>query len=332
MQIILIGDDTQHIDLAAAGDGLSARCTAELTSALADYRFCLFDRRNGVDPRNLSAEFRQQFENSDAAAVIVPYSCGDWLNDLRELPARLQSLVPHLTEAGALAIAADRLSRALPFQDTANPVQDALIRLIANQPKFRIRIGDGLLLTNDTAQSLPELVPGMSPGADPRMQQHLARFIPEELAPVESAPDAVALIAGLFQMHDCLDRSHSLSQTVEGQGRHAAGDYWHAIMHRREPDYGNSKYWYRHVGCHPVFDELAQRATEELASMDDPEAPTWSDRICGGGAWNAFAWVDFCEHVAPQRTSALHDVARRIQWLEMLLLLRQTAEDAYGAG
>jgi hypothetical protein len=164
------------------------------------------------------------------------------------------------------------------------------------------------------------------------MQQHLSRFVPEELAPVASAPDAVALLAGLFQMHDCLDRSHALSQDVQGQGRHAAGDYWHAIMHRREPDYGNSRYWYRRVGRHPVFDELAQRAAGEFASIDDAQAGTWSERTCGRGEWDPFAWVDFCEHVAQLKNSALYDVARRIQWLEMLLLLRQTTKDAYGDG
>ena len=131
-------------------------------------------------------------------------------------------------------------------------------------------------------------------------------------------------------MHDCLERSHTLSQDAQGQGRYAAGDYWHAIMHRREPDYGNSKYWYRRVGSHPIFDDLARQAAEEFSSSDAEEAATWSDRICGGGEWNAFAWVDLCEEAADDENSALYSIAQRIQWHEMLLLLRQTARDAYG--
>ena len=31
------------------------------------------------------------------------------------------------------------------------------------------------------------------------------------------------------------------------------GGVWHAIMHRREGDFANSKYWYRRVGKHPAM-------------------------------------------------------------------------------
>lgn len=51
---------------------------------------------------------------------------------------------------------------------------------------------------------------------------------------------------------DELDRSHRISQTLETP----TGSYWHAIMHRREGDFWNSKYWYRRVGKHPVIDQL----------------------------------------------------------------------------
>jgi hypothetical protein len=61
---------------------------------------------------------------------------------------------------------------------------------------------------------------------------------------------AIWLVAG------DLDASHTISQSIDD----ADGSFWHGIMHRREGDYGNAKYWFRRVGKHPVLDQLAQGA------------------------------------------------------------------------
>src|SRR5687768_10504407 len=54
---------------------------------------------------------------------------------------------------------------------------------------------------------------------------------------------ARACLAGLWLYHDFLDESHTLSQCIDTP----SGSYWHAIMHRREGDFANSKYWFRRV-------------------------------------------------------------------------------------
>jgi hypothetical protein len=43
--------------------------------------------------------------------------------------------------------------------------------------------------------------------------------------------------AGLFLHFNFLDESHRISQELHG----ADGSYWHALMHRREPDPDNVK-------------------------------------------------------------------------------------------
>ena len=63
---------------------------------------------------------------------------------------------------------------------------------------------------------------------------------------------AACCIAGVWLLHDFLDESHTISQGIDTP----SGSFWHAIMHRREGDFSNAKYWFRHVGRHPVFDAL----------------------------------------------------------------------------
>lgn len=141
-------------------------------------------------------------------------------------------------------------------------------------------------------------------------------------------PERVAMQAGLLLWHDALDQSHHRSQTVEGEGTNRNADYWHAIMHRREPDYGNSKYWFRAVGPHPVVERLAPLAYQLLNSCPVESARIWQNRLLAGGRWDAFAFVDLCEAVADDEESGLGRTARQIQRAEMLLLTEQTHADA----
>ncbi len=59
-----------------------------------------------------------------------------------------------------------------------------------------------------------------------------------------------ALAAGLWLYVDQLDSAHRICQAHEGDATH---DYWHAILHRREGDFSNSKYWFRRVGRHEAM-------------------------------------------------------------------------------
>jgi hypothetical protein len=116
--------------------------------------------------------------------------------------------------------------------------------------------------------------------------------------------------AGLWLRFDFLDESHRVSQEDEG---HPDRDFWHAIMHRREPDAPNSKYWWRRVGAHPVLAQLRDRAPEVGFAFTTPEA-----------------FVDFCEKVRGTGT-ADEETARRVQTLEWDLLFAWCFERAAAA-
>lgn len=145
----------------------------------------------------------------------------------------------------------------------------------------------------------------------------------------EQAIAWTALQAGLLQIHDELDASHECSQSIEGLGACRTGDYWHGIMHRREPDYGNSGYWFRRVGQHPVFDELAALAPHVLSESgcEHPAAAS----VVRSGKWSSSDMIDLCRIAAGSADPGLVRSAEELQWLEMLLLLRHTWRELRGS-
>jgi hypothetical protein len=85
--------------------------------------------------------------------------------------------------------------------------------------------------------------------------------------PIRDANAAQACLAGLWLLANDLDRSHRISQDLSTP----EGSFWHGIMHRRERDFGNAKYWFRRVGRHPVFAVIAPD-WDPFAFVDQVEA------------------------------------------------------------
>jgi hypothetical protein len=75
-----------------------------------------------------------------------------------------------------------------------------------------------------------------------------------------SSDFARCCVAGLWLLIDDLEASHSVSQELHT----AEGSLWHGIMHRREGDFGNAKYWFRQAGSHLIYDEISQKLGAEF--------------------------------------------------------------------
>lgn len=103
-------------------------------------------------------------------------------------------------------------------------------------------------------------------------------------APVASADDAQLLKAALCLKHGFLEDCHRIVQRIDSPN----AAYWHGIMHRREGDIGNSHYWYRRVGRHPVLEAIGgypRDATTEQRELELLLAHTLACAIgkAGGG-------------------------------------------------
>jgi hypothetical protein len=120
-------------------------------------------------------------------------------------------------------------------------------------------------------------------------------------------------IAGAWLVHDFLDESHTISQGVAT----SSGSYWHAIMHRREPDESNAKYWNRRVGEHPVYGPLCT-AARELAQRSGA-ASGEAEFLATQSEWDPDRFVDLCSGARRGRNP--HEtLCRRIQQREWELL------------
>jgi hypothetical protein len=126
-------------------------------------------------------------------------------------------------------------------------------------------------------------------------------------------------LAGVWLLHDYLNESHGISQEIET----SSGSFWHGVMHRREGDFSNAKYWFRHVGRHDVLDELGPR----LRSLADGAQAMQIDSLTPGGAFDPYRLVDACQAAV---RSGDDDFCRQVQQLEWELLFDYCFRRALG--
>ncbi len=295
---------------------------------------CLASAEFVPDSDRLSAA-ADQLKSANAAIGILP---DDRHTDLafvwKRLPSALASFVMAPESRGAIVLDTSRSLQA-SSANIDQPIQELVIRTAMQNSDAVILLGSDTAPDDSPLPSadvvLPELAP-RHPGSSRSWLAHLlSQLNPQTYLNGEGdLCEVEALLAGLLQVNDYLDESHNRSQSIEGEGQDVNGDYWHGIMHRREPDYGNGKYWFRRVGHHPCFDLLPALAEQAFDECNSPGAEDWKSRLTQSGGWDGAAFIDLCQFAERSSDRELTTAAKRIQWAEMLLLLDHTFRQASG--
>jgi hypothetical protein len=178
------------------------------------------------------------------------------------------------------------------------------------------------ILKIDQPAAYTRLVPDSH--GSPTAAQALRNLTPEKLLtrPIASPSDAHALLSGLWLWHDYLDESHTISQQIHTP----TGSFWHAIMHRREGDFSNSKYWFARCPSHPVLRSIAPFANDILHPLPADKSLL---RLTKSG-WDANAFVDLVEEVHRSPADPRHATAVLLQKLEWRLLFDHCMRAASG--
>ena len=138
---------------------------------------------------------------------------------------------------------------------------------------------------------------------------------------LKDASSAACCISAVWLWHDFLDQSHEISQQIHSTN----GSFWHAIMHRRECDFSNAKYWFRKVEDHPVYEAMTTAAESLLA-----EQPQISDlQLTSDGAWDPYRFVDLCQQVGAGESTLL-SLCQELTRMEWQLLFDYCYQQACG--
>jgi hypothetical protein len=172
------------------------------------------------------------------------------------------------------------------------------------------------------ANAYAELVPrgqGNAPARDLLESTQPADLVAGKMV---RSDDAQAMLSGLWLYFDFLDESHTISQLLENP----TGSFWHAIMHRREGDFGNAKYWYARCANHPALATIAAAAGKHVNQMPADKSLL---RLVATG-WNPNAFVDLVQSVHESPSDPRHGLAVALQRVEWQILFDHCTRAAAG--
>lgn len=118
--------------------------------------------------------------------------------------------------------------------------------------------------------------------------------------------------AALHILNDDLGNAHRIVQDVED----ADGYLLHAILHRREGDWENARYWFARTGDHPAYERVYRAALGAWSGVSE-----W-------GRWRPERFVDMVREA--EATGRLYSEAVMVQSAELHAVLEDLLDKSRG--
>jgi hypothetical protein len=116
--------------------------------------------------------------------------------------------------------------------------------------------------------------------------------------------------AAVLLWHDHFDASHEIVQDIENQD----ASLLHGILHRRQPDFMNARYWFRRVGQHPSFECVVGKIKITLLTAG---VDVVAKQIAPNDKWDPLRFVDFLEDSIRRQDDHYDNLLRQIQAAEI---------------
>jgi hypothetical protein len=192
---------------------------------------------------------------------------------------------------------------------------------MSHEPSSHRKIVDFLCGRNPLPPLTPEHV------WHPKLDEEIAELSLAEVAGdrPEGLHSAIAWKAMLHLYNDSIDRAHELVQPIDTP----TGSALHGIVHRREGDYENAKYWFRRTGDHPAWHGLVAKVCERMkywsqsGDLPDQTIGQAIQTIAANGVWNPYAFVDAVSLVERRVDgNGARAILEEIQLMEMAAFLK----------
>ena len=158
---------------------------------------------------------------------------------------------------------------------------------------------------------------------------------------VKGAPPAIAAKAvassglnplaqgALYLYLDCFEEAHNVANEREGTWE---GNWLHAMLHRREPDAVNSKYWYARVKApEGAYRSIGWAVLEVLGQKPPKGFEDLARKVHKSCLWEPDPFVDLCDKVRVEDpASAPYRLLVRLQETEWSAYLKSVLGDKAG--